>query len=165
MYLEGSHESWCVYLLALLDHLTDEELRQALERLSFPAGEIQHWSQQKYLADRSIARVAGARRILPSQIFRMLQGAELETLLYMVAKAPHEAVKRHLTRYITEYRGMRPLLKGGDLKAMGLKPGPVFRETLDALRDARLNGEVTTREDEISYVKERILNVESHQTL
>ena len=31
---------------------------------------------------------------------------------------------------------------------MGLKPGPLFRQLLGALRDARLNGKVGTREEE-----------------
>jgi hypothetical protein len=39
-------------------------------------------------------------------------------------------------------------LGGNDLKAMGLKPSPLFGRLLNALRDARLDGGVSTREEE-----------------
>jgi poly(A) polymerase len=39
-----------------------------------------------------------------------------------------------------------PLLTGDDLIALGWTPGPRFREILETVRDAQLNGEVTTTE-------------------
>jgi tRNA nucleotidyltransferase (CCA-adding enzyme) len=40
------------------------------------------------------------------------------------------------------------VLGGNDLKAMGYKPGPIFGEVLDALRDARLDGQLSSEEEE-----------------
>ena len=40
-----------------------------------------------------------------------------------------------------------PLLTGDDLIAMGYPPGPLFGRVLDAVRDAQLDGEVTTEEE------------------
>lgn len=39
-----------------------------------------------------------------------------------------------------------PLLTGGDLIQAGLKPGPQFKEILEVVRDAQLNGEIKTSE-------------------
>lgn len=39
-----------------------------------------------------------------------------------------------------------PFVTGDDLKRLGLVPGPRFKGLLDQLRDAQLNGEVSTRE-------------------
>jgi hypothetical protein len=39
---------------------------------------------------------------------------------------------------------------------MGLRPGPLFGELLRTLRDARLNGEVSTAEEERALVKQRL---------
>ena len=47
------------------------------------------------------------------------------------------------------------LLTGLDLQAMGYAPGPLFREILDAIEDAQLDGVVTTREQAIRMVEER----------
>ena len=39
------------------------------------------------------------------------------------------------------------LLSGDDLIAMGLSPGPVFKEILRTVEDAQLNNEISTEED------------------
>ena len=39
---------------------------------------------------------------------------------------------------------------------MGLEPGPIFRDILQATLDARLNGQVKTRKDELEFARDRI---------
>ena len=46
-----------------------------------------------------------------------------------------------------------PLLTGDDLIALGWQPGPRFREVLETVRDAQLNGEIATREAAISLAR------------
>lgn len=48
----------------------------------------------------------------------------------------------------------KPLLRGGDLIALGHTPGPRFKEVLNALEDAQLEGRVTTREQAVALVEE-----------
>jgi tRNA nucleotidyltransferase (CCA-adding enzyme) len=66
------------------------------------------------------------------------------------APAPVAAV---LARYLDTWRHVRPLLTGDDLRALGIPPGPRYRTILAALRDARLDGRVQSREDEIALVR------------
>lgn len=40
-----------------------------------------------------------------------------------------------------------PLISGGDLIRSGLTPGPQFKDILETVRDAQLNGEISTPED------------------
>ena len=40
-----------------------------------------------------------------------------------------------------------PLITGDDLKLLGLQPGPRFKTLLDDIRDAQLNGDITTVEE------------------
>lgn len=47
------------------------------------------------------------------------------------------------------------LLSGNDLIALGLCPGPGFKELLDAVEEAQLNGNVSTREQALEFVKQR----------
>ena len=44
--------------------------------------------------------------------------------------------------------GATSSVTGADLKALGLKPGPRYRQILNRLLDARLNGDVRTAEEE-----------------
>jgi len=46
-----------------------------------------------------------------------------------------------------------PLLTGEDLKRLGLKPGPIFKQILSDLEDRQLEGVVTDRDTALAYVK------------
>ena len=48
-----------------------------------------------------------------------------------------------------------PLVSGRDLIEMGYRPGPQFREILDAVRDAQLEGTLDSREAGVAFVRER----------
>jgi len=47
----------------------------------------------------------------------------------------------------------RKLLTGADLKDMGLAPGPLFKEILEALEDAQLAGTVTDRDQALALAR------------
>ena len=49
-----------------------------------------------------------------------------------------------------------PLLDGGDLIRLGLKPGPVFKTLLDDAYDAQLEGGLTTHPQALNWVQTRI---------
>lgn len=48
------------------------------------------------------------------------------------------------------------LMTGEDLVAMGYKPGPVFREILNAVEDAQLEGQLKSRDEAVDYVKNSV---------
>jgi tRNA nucleotidyltransferase (CCA-adding enzyme) len=94
-----------------------------------------------------------ARRAFQNSVlYRKLHHFSPEVLLYMMAVTTREGVRRAISHYFTRLRPTGTFLKGDDLKALGFKPGPIFRKILEALLDARLNGDLKTREDEIGFV-------------
>ena len=62
----------------------------------------------------------------------------------MFSKLSHEEVKP------------KPLITGHDLIAMGLKPGPVFKDILTKIEDEQLEGNLTTKEAAIEMAKSLI---------
>ena len=46
-----------------------------------------------------------------------------------------------------------PLITGEDLIALGLKPGPHFKEILDTVRDAQLDGDVHTKQEAMELAR------------
>ena len=64
------------------------------------------------------------------------------------------SVRERALRYQTDWRVVEPEITGDDLKAMGLDPGPLFGDLLKMLRDARLDGMVSTREEEMAFLEE-----------
>ena len=49
----------------------------------------------------------------------------------------------------------KPLVSGADLIALGHHPGPAFREILDAVEDAYLEGTVASRDEALAFVRAR----------
>lgn len=47
------------------------------------------------------------------------------------------------------------LVTGNDLIALGLQPGPQFKQWLDELRDAQLNGELSNRDEAVAFIQAR----------
>ena len=62
-------------------------------------------------------------------------------------------VKKHLKEYLLKLRYVRVFLTGDDLHGMGISAGPQMGHVLDLLRDARLDGEITTSKDEREVVR------------
>ncbi|HKW89899.1 MAG TPA: CCA tRNA nucleotidyltransferase [Candidatus Acidoferrales bacterium] len=65
----------------------------------------------------------------------------------------YEFVKRFLADTPAEAVRPQRLISGEDLKAMGFSPGPVFREILQVVEDAQLEGRITSREAALTLVR------------
>jgi tRNA nucleotidyltransferase (CCA-adding enzyme) len=56
---------------------------------------------------------------------------------------------------MAEWRFAQPLMNGNDLKVMGFKPGPLFRDILNTLKVAHLEGNIETKEQELRLVMDK----------
>jgi poly(A) polymerase len=65
----------------------------------------------------------------------------------------YELLQKKLAEIPPEIIRPAPLINGSDLIAAGYAPGPRFREILDAVEDAQLEGRLTSGEAAIEYVK------------
>jgi len=63
-----------------------------------------------------------------------------------------ERVRQRLRLYEAELRQVQLAVDGEYLKKLGLKPSPLFSRLLNAVRDARLDGEIHTEEEERALV-------------
>jgi tRNA nucleotidyltransferase (CCA-adding enzyme) len=61
-------------------------------------------------------------------------------------------VRERLWHYETALRHVEPAVDGEYLKGLGLKPSPLFSKLLHAVRDARLDGEIHTVEEEKALI-------------
>ncbi|MEJ2148665.1 MAG: CBS domain-containing protein [Chloroflexota bacterium] len=84
----------------------------------------------------------------PSQVDTILDRASDPVLLAAWAAAPTAHARRHVRDYALRLRWIRPVTDGEALKKRGLSPGPHFGEILGRLREAWLDGEVSTPAEE-----------------
>ncbi len=97
-------------------------------------------------------RLARARALLaepavaPHRVARSLEQLAGEEVLLLVASA-EEPVRGWARRYLTELRRLTLTVRGRDLVARGVAPGPLVGKALAAVRDARLDGEIGPEEE------------------
>jgi len=63
--------------------------------------------------------------------------------------------KKDISHFLVDLRKVRPILKGHDLKRLGIPQGPIYAKILNELRDERLRGAIVTEEDEITFIRKR----------
>jgi tRNA nucleotidyltransferase (CCA-adding enzyme) len=147
--------AWLLYLLAWVSGCTPPEARSITRRLSLPPGRLTDLTAA-LTAYRGLRRqFAKDRPLTPGLITRLLADAPLEAVLLLMARPPAARVERAVSEYLTRYAAVRPLLTGNDLKALGIRPGPIYRDILNSLRYARLDGRLTSREDEEEFIRRR----------
>ena len=153
LYLDRKMDAWLVYVMALLETLPERAVAATLKRFPFTEREADKLGAARFASHDLYRKLARRPPPRPAETYRLLSGLSDETMLFVMAKSQSESVKRQLSAYLTSYRQMKPALTGADLKAMGLKPGPLFKTILARLRDARLNGEVKNEAEERALVK------------
>ncbi|MBI2822518.1 MAG: CCA tRNA nucleotidyltransferase [Acidobacteria bacterium] len=65
----------------------------------------------------------------------------------------YEFCRRKLEEFGAERMNPPRLINGDDLIAMGLNPGPLFRQILSEVEDRQLEGELGSRDEALDYVK------------
>ena len=160
LFTEEPVETWVVYFLALTSPLSDDRFWGACMRLSVSEHYREklidlrvHGEQILEVMERKASRGEAVKR---SEIYFSLRGLSLEVLLYIMAKTRSEEVRRWVSLYVTQLRSVVTHIDGNDLKALGLASGPRYRELLDTVLTARLNGEVKTREDELRLARDEM---------
>jgi len=137
--------------LALLAYRLDEPAIQVLcERLKAKREDEEDLLLIKDL-QRKLHELAELNRT--SEIYHLLQPYPARVLAVVWVASEGSVVQERVFRYQTDWRLVEPEITGDDLKAMDLEPGPLFGSILRILRDARLNGEVSTRDEEVALVK------------
>jgi tRNA nucleotidyltransferase (CCA-adding enzyme) len=92
----------------------------------------------------------------PSQIHRLLRGYSPTSVLACALASDSVTVRDRLRLYLDRWRYVKTSLNGQALQQMGMTPGPRLGDMLGALLEAKLDGRVKTREDEVQFVRLRL---------
>lgn len=152
LFTESRPRRWLVYLMALLSGLRHGDLAATIERLGLEGETKRLLTHGLFLAGKAEEYLSDRENPRASEIHKVLTPLKIELILHLLARTKHEEVRRYLSRYVTELAETRPALTGDDLREMGFTPGPIYRQILDRLLRARLDGEVDSREKEIALV-------------
>jgi poly(A) polymerase len=116
-----------------------------------------------FLVDQHLRHCAAAemrsstlkRFLRQDGIDELLELARIDALSSNGDLGHYEFCREALAELPAELMKPEPLIGGHDLMALGLVPGPVFREILLAVEDGQLEGTLATRDAALEFVRQR----------
>ncbi len=154
----GSNEDaidpiWCILLYPIADL---ETFAKRLDMSKALSEQVLHTQKLVAVAAKlpSIAKPSEKVRLIEATGIKRTKN--INPLWSAYAIEPSQDLKT----YWQEWANVNAELGGDDLRQMGLPPGPRFAKILSKLRDARLDGEISTVEEERALVQQWITSGE-----
>jgi poly(A) polymerase len=145
------------------DRIGAEMTEAIMRRLRFSGAEIEATvemvRQHMVFKDAPNMRVAKLKRFMARPTFEdemELHRVDCESSHRMLDN--YDFLLRKREEFANEPIIPPPLVRGDDLIALGLKPGPKFGEILEAVETRQLEGSLRTREEALEWVKREYLS-------
>jgi poly(A) polymerase len=125
-------------------------------RLSNDEREHTVWLVEKhqYLCDAPHMRPSKLKQVLGHRWVRDLLTLHRADALAWGRPTDHvDYCERLLAAWTTEDLNPRPLVTGDDLMQLGIPPGPLYKQLLDAVREAQLDGTIKTKAEALEMVR------------
>ncbi|MBD0340474.1 MAG: CCA tRNA nucleotidyltransferase, partial [Microcoleus sp. Co-bin12] len=143
---------WQMRLEVLIAYLAPEYRGKVAANLQLPADSIKRLEVLE--AGKNQLAEGLPKCELPSQLVLLLRNYELPVLIAIAIQSPLRA-RRQIWEYLTRWANVEPPLNGNDLKALGYQPGPGFKQMLDDLLAATLDGDLGDRAAAMSFLAQR----------
>ncbi len=140
------------YFALLAYHFSLTEADEFARRLRLTNAQASTIRQVLALRDHAAAPLASPNGLTPSGLYHLLEGYSEAALTIFALAAEGPFVRERIELFESRLRGIAPETTGDDLRRMGIPPGPLYRKILVRLRNARLDGEIATREQEQALV-------------
>jgi tRNA nucleotidyltransferase (CCA-adding enzyme) len=137
----------------LLMMLPPSDMRKVIKRLRFKSG------LQKTLtaANQIWHNKSSLSSLTPGEFCQTLEKYPPLAVYSNWVTEENKDFQEKFERYICQSRLIYPETTGDDLKLYGIPPGPIYHSILQKLRIARINEEITSKEQEIKLL-EKILS-------
>ncbi len=146
-------------MAVLLHHTPTADVQRISERLKFSRAEMRHilalvenlprFSEVRQMSTRSLKRFFRLDRFEDhlnlARIHAVATGEEPVDYAFASAKRKE---------WSDDDIWPQPLLTGDDLVAMGLRPGPQFKEILTRVEDEQLEGRLRSRDEAVRFVRD-----------
>jgi tRNA nucleotidyltransferase (CCA-adding enzyme) len=150
-YLPDSFPHPQLYLALMCYRLTPDETEKLISYLHPPKATAQ--ALHETMAIKGKIEELSTPGLAPSQIYGLIHSYGMTALTTNFLAAGSETAAQHIELYLNVLRYVKPALGGDDLKKMGVPEGPKVKEILQKLREARLDGKVTSKREEEEMVR------------
>ena len=146
---------WVVRFMGVVDSLSLAQVKALCTRYMFLKGEQKRLLDYKVL-NGTVARRLSKNNVLPSTVYAALRPHSYEAILAFKAKYPHPSLQRRVREFLMHYNDTRIHIGGDELLRLGLVPGPRYQEIFQKVFDARINGALHTKAQELHFARQLI---------
>ena len=133
---------WEMRLEALIAHLAPQYRAKVAKNLQLQDDTIK--SLQNLASAQTEVMESLPKCQSPSQVVQLLRQYDLPMLILIALQSPR-SLRHQIWEYLTVLANVQPLLNGNDLKKLGYTPGPQYRQILDDVVAATLDGVIKDR--------------------
>ncbi len=159
LFTGESYMKWTVYFLLLIRNTDEQKSAEICQRFELTPKHEKIFIKERLAAEACLNRLHRAAPLKNSDLYRELKDFRIELILYMMALMSSPKIIKAVSHYMTDLRDVRLSVGGRDIRALGLPPSPVYGKILSAALDARLNGEIKTREEELEFVRSHVSRI------
>jgi len=145
-------DCWLIYLMVLFENLDSRAIKTFCVKFGLRKGEEKRLLNYKEARAKAVRELSNSK-IKPSRIFVLLEPLSYEAIVALKASQDNPTFKRSVKNFLEIYNGMRIFVCGEDLHCLGLLPGPRYQKIFAQVLNAKLNGKVTNKDEEISLIK------------
>jgi tRNA nucleotidyltransferase (CCA-adding enzyme) len=153
--LRHSHRDAALFCV-LLSRATVGDAEGAIERLRLTGR--QAGAVRAFLRLRDNEAQLAEAGLRPSEAVALFEVAPRPAIEAFALLAGTTIVGERASRFLDEWRHIKPRLNGRDVEALGVPHGPRVGEALALLREARLDGRAPRREDEVALVRASLVD-------
>jgi tRNA nucleotidyltransferase (CCA-adding enzyme) len=156
LFVDEPLERWVIYLIVLVRKLPRRVTDEISDRLLLQPKYRKLLSIDRFKTEGCLFWLDRNTNAPNSDHYRHLVNFKTELVMLMMAVTENDIVKKIISHYYTHLRTISISIQGRDLRTLGIPPGPHYRKILEETMDAKLNGLINTRDDELTYIKKFI---------
>jgi tRNA nucleotidyltransferase (CCA-adding enzyme) len=142
---------WQMRLEVIVAHLEPEYRGKVAKNLQFPDDSIKRLENLAAAKNTVVDNLD--KCVKRSEVVKLLRKYDLPMLIF-IALQSSRSLRRKIWYYLTILSNIEAPLNGNDLKKLGYKPGPQYKQILDDLLTATLDREVSDKSSAEEFLKE-----------
>jgi tRNA nucleotidyltransferase (CCA-adding enzyme) len=142
---------WLIYFMGMIESLDINGVKFVCRKFVFRKEEEKIILTYKNDCPEIIKKL-NRSRIRPSTIFRLFEPLSYEAIIFIKALHKSRYTQIYIEDFFKVYNGVHIYVSGNDLKKLGITPGPNYQKIFKRVLNAKLNGAVKTKEDELTFI-------------
>ena len=144
-------------LAILVFSCTEDNIQKLISRLNM--GKIWTRVVEDVCSVKKVFDCLSTSNIKSSRIHKLLHGLDITSVEACWLLVDDTIIKQHLDLYLRKLIHEKPLLKGEELISLGILEGSMVGDILKEILYARLDGNLSSEEDERNFARIRILEL------